>query len=130
MLSDYNIAVVYVLGIVLIVASLWGLSDANCRADVFSPINGIADGVGIDQSVEIDCNCGSMPGTWSFNGSEISSSRDSVPYVTFSAYTLDYTLLVIPNFSPQYAGNYTCARNDDSVMPTVVELTTPNYCKQ
>ena len=120
---------VYVLGIVLTVASLWGLSDANCRADVF-PSNGIADGVDIGQSVEIDCNCGVPSGTWSFNGSEISSSGDSVPRVTFSAYTLGYTLLVIPNFSPQYAGNYTCAVDDDSVKPTVVELSTPNYCKQ
>ena len=126
------IAIVSILGIVIIVASLWGLSDGSCTASVFSPSNGIADGVDIDQSVQIDCNCGVAlnPGTWSFNGSEITSSTNSIPNVTFSAYTMEYTMLVIPNFSPQYAGNYTCAFHDDSIKPTVVELKTPNYCKQ
>ena len=122
---------VCVLGVVLIVASLFGLSYGICSTSVLHPSEGIANGVGINERVEITCQCGLQlqPGTWYFNGSEISSSTDFVPHVSFNLRSLGFTTLVIPNFLPQYAGNYTCASTSDRRDLTVIELSVSQQCE-
>ena len=118
-----------VLGVVLIIVSLFGSSCGDCSTNVLYPGEGITNGIEIDERVEITCQCGLLlqSGTWYFNGSEISSSRDSIPYVDFN---LGFTTLVIPNFLPQYAGNYTCASTSDRRNSIVIELNVSKQCKQ
>lgn len=117
------------LGVVLIVASLFGSSYGDCNTNVRDPSEGIANGVEINDRVEITCQCGLMlqPGAWYFNGSEISSSSGSMPYVNSN---LQSTTLVIPDFLPQHVGNYTCASTSDRRNSAVIELKVSQRCKQ
>ena len=101
-----------------------GSGYSRCITNVLYPSNGINNGVEIDERVEITCQCGLLqPGRWYLNVTEINSSRDSVPYVRF-------TTLVIPNFVPQYVGNYTCESRNDRRNSTVIELYVSKQCKQ
>lgn len=113
----------HALGVVIIVASLCGSTYGDCTTSVISPGGGIANGVEINERVEIECQCG----TWYYNGSEIGSSMESIPYVTNIP---ESATVVIPNFLPQYAGSYTCASEENPDRSTVIELNIPNYCKQ
>ena len=120
-----------VLGVVLIVASLFGSSYGDCTTNVLHPNEGIANGVEIDELVEITCRCGILlqPEAWYFNGSEINSSRDSIPYVDFNSLNFGFTTLVIPNFLPQHAGNYTCGSTRDHENLIMIELNVSKQCK-
>ena len=122
----------YVLGVVLIVASLCGLGHSDCNASVSLPSNGIDNGVEIGERVEVSCQCSVLElASWYFNGTALSSSMDSIPYVNLIT---GITVLVIPNFMPQHAGNYTCAPATSSILDQglviVIELNISKQCKQ
>ena len=108
---------------------MFGSSYGDCNTNVLDPSEGITNGVEINERVEITCQCGLVlqPESWYFNGSEISSSSDSIPYVNSN---LGFTTLVIPNFLPQYAGNYTCASTNDRRNSIVIDLKVSQQCKQ
>jgi len=98
---------------------------------VHHPSKGITNGVEIDDRVEIACHCDNNVSTtaWYFNGSRITDvlPRDSNPYV--SSVNLGYLTLVIPNFLPPNAGDYTCASSSDDDKSTVIKLSISQQCK-
>ena len=105
-----------------------GSGHSDCSASVRLPRNGIDSGVEIGEHVEISCQCSLLPlPSWYFNGTALSSSRDSIPYVNLIT---GNTILVIPNFMPQHAGNYTCAPLGVFDQAIVIELNISKQCKQ
>jgi len=91
-------------------------------------------GVEIGDRVEIACHCDddqlSLTTAWYFNGSRITSYSlgDSNYYVT-STRNLGYLTLIVPNFLPGHAGNYTCASSSDHKYSTVIELSVSKQCE-
>lgn len=119
-------------GVVLIIASLCGSSYGGCSTDIHSPSRQIENGIEVNEHVVIACWCNgpSDSGAWYLNGSRIKSSNDSIPY---QYYYTDINnrghVLVVPNFLPQYVGNYTCASSNGHVKSIVIELIISQQCK-
>ena len=104
------------------------MSHGECSTVVDHPREGITDGVEINDNVEITCQCDGVQGVWQyFNGSEIDSpSKDSIPYVNLTK-NAGYATLIITNFLPWHAGNYTCTTT--SGRKRIIELKISQQCK-
>ena len=115
--------------------SLCGTSRSDCSIVVRTPINEdiVNGGIEISERVEITCWCSIQSvgdGRWYFNGSEIDLSDDSIPYQVFDTdYFNSGHILIIPNFLPQYVGNYTCTSSNGRVESLVIELKISQRCK-
>jgi len=117
------------LGIVLVVATIFGSGKSHCITQTLKP-NGISDGVEINSNVEIACKCDNHKVQlewWYFNKSRITLIQSShLPYATIRPD--GYVTLTIPKFTPSFAGNYTCASSSGGES-TQVELTISQQCK-
>lgn len=120
-------------GVVLIIASLYGSSHGGCSTDIHSPSSRqIENGIEVNESVIIACWCNGLSesGAWYLNGSRIKSSNGSIPYqYHFTDNDTEGHILVVPNFLPQYVGNYTCASSNDRMKSIVIELIISQQCK-
>jgi len=117
-------------GIVFVIAIIYGSVESHCITQIIQPSTGIANGVEINDNVEINCKCDTNTiqlESWYFKGSIITLIQSNhLPYATILPD--GYVTLTIPDFTPSFAGNYTCASSNNG-LSTQVELTISKQCK-